>query len=79
MKKLFGERIFTTQTAQTRSLAILNQEKNEQAVKMSKTENNARLLLAVYENLNELYDKLSRLSKILEETAAKRVQNQANK
>ena len=58
-----------TQTSQSRSLATLNTEKDLAKNKPEK-EDNAKLLLTIYDNLNELYEKLNRLSNVIEKRNA---------
>ena len=54
-----------TQTIQYRSLAVLNEPGTNSSKNKHETEDNARLLLMVYDNLNELYERLNRLSNII--------------
>jgi Mg2+ and Co2+ transporter CorA len=54
-----------TQTTQDRSLAVLNEPGKNSAKNKSETEDNAKLLLTVYDNLNELYERLNKLSNII--------------
>ena len=53
-----------TQTTQSSSLATLNTEE-DLAKNEPEKEDNAKLLLTIYDNLNELYEKLNRLSNII--------------
>ena len=55
-----------TQTAQFRSLAVLNKEGKDLTKNNPEQESNARLLLTIYDNLNELYEKLNRLSYVMD-------------
>jgi len=57
--------VLTTQTTQSRSLATLDETKKDSTATQPKTEDNERLLLTVYENLNELYEKLNRLTYVM--------------
>jgi len=70
--------ILMTQTAQYRSLAALNEPGKTPAKNKPETENNAKLLLAVYENLNELYERLNRLSNIIEKRTSEHNLNRKN-
>jgi len=54
-----------TRTIQPCSWAVLNEAGKDLAIKKSKRDDNDRLLLAVYDSLNELYEKLSRLSYLM--------------
>ena len=53
-----------TQTTQFRSLVVLNKEGKDLTKNNPEQENNAKLLLAIYDDLNELYEKLNRLNTI---------------
>ena len=55
-----------TQTTQYRSLAVLNEPGANPAKNKPETEDNMKLLLTVYDNLNELYERLNRLGNIIE-------------
>jgi len=55
-----------TRTAQSRSWAALNEAGRDLTIKKPKKDDNARLLLAVYDSLYELYEKLCRLSHVME-------------
>jgi len=55
-----------TQTTQNRSLAVLNEPGKNPAKNKPETEDNMKLLLMVYDNLNELYERLNRLGNIIE-------------
>jgi len=59
-----------TQTTQYRSLAVINEPGKNPTKKKSATEDNMRLLLRVYDNLNELYERLNRLGNIIERSAS---------
>ena len=65
MENLFKGVAITTQTTQSRSLPALSEAKRDSTVIKPKTEDNERLLLTVYENLNELYEKLNRLTYVM--------------
>jgi len=54
-----------TQTAQPRSLAKLSNAGKDLTVNKSKNDDNVKLLLSLCDSLNELYEKLNRLSNIL--------------
>ena len=58
--------IFMTQTAQFRTLAVINEPGKNPAKNNPETEDNMKLLLTVYDNLNELYERLNRLGNIIE-------------
>jgi len=59
-----------TQTTQSRSLGALNEPEENSTTNKPEKEDNAKLLLAVYDNLNELYERLSRLNTIIEKRNA---------
>ena len=65
-----------TQTTQSCSLATLNAQEDLAKNKPEK-EDNAKLLLTIYDNLNELYEKLNKLSvigrRIAENTSKRKV------
>jgi len=54
-----------TQTAQTRSLPALHKAEKDLPKNEPENEDNMRLLLKVYDNLNELYEKLNRLCNVI--------------
>jgi hypothetical protein len=54
--------IIMTQTTQFRSLVVLNETGKNSQKNKPETEDNAKLLLAVYQNLNELYERLIKLN-----------------
>jgi hypothetical protein len=53
-----------TQTAQSCSLAAINKAEENLTKNKSEKEDNVRLLLTIYDDLNELNDKLNKLSVI---------------
>jgi len=55
-----------TQTIQPRSWILLNETKKNPNKNTNETEDNMRLLLSVYDSLNNLSEKLNRLSYILQ-------------
>jgi len=61
-----------TQTTQARSLVTLNETGKNLQKNKPETEDNAKLLLAVYQNMNELYDRLIRLNNIIGRRIAER-------
>ena len=65
MENLLKKVAITTQTTQSRSLAALSEAEKDSTVNKTETEDNARLLLTVFKNLNELYKKLNRLSYVM--------------
>jgi hypothetical protein len=68
-KPLLGG-IFMTQTTQFRTLAVINEPGKNPAKNKPETEDNMKLLLTVYDNLNELYERLNRLGNIIEKRAS---------
>jgi hypothetical protein len=54
-----------TKTTQPCSWARLSNAGKDLTIKKSKKDDNARLLLAVSDSLNELYEKLNRLSHVM--------------
>jgi hypothetical protein len=65
MKNLLKGVAITTQTTQSRSLAALSEAEKDSTVNKPETEDNAGLLFTIYKNLNELYEKLNRLSYVM--------------
>jgi len=57
-----------TKTAQPRSWAVLSKECKGQdlTINESKTEDNVNLMLMLCDSLNDLYEKLNRLSYVME-------------
>ena len=55
----------TTQTTQSRSLAALNEAEKDSTANKPGTEDITNLLFTVFKNLNELYEKLNRLSYVM--------------
>jgi len=55
-----------SKTIQPRSWATLSEPGETPNESKSEPEDNRKLLLAVYDNLNELYEKLSRLNYVIE-------------
>jgi len=55
-----------SRTIQLRSWATLNEPGEDSNENKSEPEDNRKLLLAVYDNLNELYEKLNRLNYVIE-------------
>jgi len=55
-----------TQTIQSRSLAVLSETGKDLIPDKPGTEDNARLLLTICDSLNELYEKLNRLSYLMD-------------
>jgi len=55
-----------SRTIQLRSWATLSEPGETQNEDNSEPEDNRKLLLAVYDNLNELYEKLNRLNYVIE-------------
>jgi len=64
-KNYYMEASLMTQTTQSRSLAVLNEPGKNPAKNKPETEDNMKLLLTVYDNLNELYERLNRLGNII--------------
>jgi hypothetical protein len=60
-----GKGVFITQTTQPCSWAVLNEAGKDLTINKSEEDDNARLLLALYDSLNGLYEKLSRLSYVM--------------
>jgi hypothetical protein len=61
--------VHTTQTAQSRSAAQLNEEEKNLTINTSnksEKEKQIRLMINLSDSLNELYENLSKLSKIME-------------
>jgi len=54
-----------TQTEQSCSLAVINKAENKSTQNKPEEEDNVKLLLAVYDSLDELYEKLNRLSNVI--------------
>jgi len=55
-----------SRTIQFRSWATLSEPGEPKNENNSEPEDNRKLLLAVYDNLNELYEKLNRLNYVIE-------------
>jgi len=55
-----------TQTAQPRSLACLQNAGQDLTIHKPEAEDNVTLLLSVYDSLNNLYEKLSRLHYVIQ-------------
>jgi len=55
-----------SKTIQFRSWATLREPGENQEENKSEPEDNRKLLLAVYDNLNKLYEKLNRLNYVIE-------------
>jgi len=55
-----------SRTIQLRSWATLSEPDDPPNEEKSEPEDNRKLLLAVYDNLNELYEKLIRLNYVIE-------------
>jgi hypothetical protein len=55
-----------TQTIQLRSWALISETNNDFTINKPETENNMSLLLSVYDSLNNLCEKLSRLNYIIQ-------------
>ena len=55
-----------SRTIQLRSWATLSEPEDAPNENESEPEDNRKLLLAVYDNLNELYEKLIRLNYVIE-------------
>jgi len=54
-----------TQTEQSCSLTVINKAENKPTQNKPEEEDNAKLLLAVYDSLDELYEKLNKLSNVI--------------
>lgn len=67
MENLLKGVAITTQTAQFRSLAALGEAEKDSTVNKPGTEDNADLLFTVFKSLNDLYEKLNRLSYVMGE------------
>jgi len=66
MKRLKQKKgALTTQTTQLRSWARLSEAGKDLTIKKSKNDENVKLLLSLCDSLDELYEKLNRLSNIL--------------
>jgi len=78
MEKLLEEDVFITETSQPSSWATLSETGKDLTIFDSETEENISLMLTICDNLNELYEKLSKLHyvmgrKIIEHTLHQRV------
>jgi len=65
MEKLLEEDVLITTTSQPSSWAILSDAGKDLTVYDSETEENINLILTVCDNLNELYEKLSKLNYVM--------------
>ncbi|MDR2923302.1 MAG: hypothetical protein LBU85_08180 [Treponema sp.] len=55
-----------TQTTQPRSWAVLSEARKDLTIKKPETEDNRSLLLSVFDSLNTLHEKLSRLDYVIQ-------------
>ena len=69
----------TTQTKQPRSLACFSELEKKPDKDTPETEDNMTLLLSVYDSLNKLCDRLSRLDYLLKKKNVVQISNQKEK
>jgi len=65
-----------TQTTQSRSLVALNNAGKALTMNKPEKEDNAKLLLEIYDNLNELYERLNRLNTIGRKIAERNIKRE---
>jgi hypothetical protein len=72
-----NKKTFITRTIQPRSWALLNEPGKDLTIKKSKTENNADLLLSVFESLYNLCEKLNRLNYEIQKRSIEQIFDEA--
>jgi len=70
--------VFMTQTTQPRSWALLSEPGKDLTINKPEKEDNQSLLLSVYDSLNTLYEKLSRLDSIIQRKKLEQIRNGKN-
>jgi hypothetical protein len=66
MKKILEKNVLITKTAQHRSLTTLNEAEKNLTINKPKTNDEEKIMLALCDSLNGLYDNLSMLSNAME-------------